>query len=101
MELHALWDAAWMNEVITKHKELTALVSLLADGLMGKPWLQLVLLAPSVGAFPILLFFRRVGCCAQAVIPGCGRGLGDSPATGRDSPGSYPGRHGASGGDWC
>jgi hypothetical protein len=41
VELHLLqdWraaDAAWTNEAITKQKELTALVSLLADGLTGE-----------------------------------------------------------------
>jgi hypothetical protein len=29
-------DATWMNEAITKQVELTAVVSLLADGLTGE-----------------------------------------------------------------
>jgi hypothetical protein len=45
-----------MNEAIAKQEELTALVLLLADGLMGKLLVQLVLLVSSAGAFLILLF---------------------------------------------
>jgi hypothetical protein len=90
-----------MNEAITKQEKLMALVPLLADGLTGKSWLQLVLLAPSVGAFLIHLFFHRESYRTQAVIPGCGCEPGDSPATGRDSLGSYLGHRGASGGNWC
>jgi hypothetical protein len=33
-------DAAWMNEAITKQEELTTLVSLLVDRLIGELWLQ-------------------------------------------------------------
>jgi hypothetical protein len=90
-----------MNEAIAKQEELTALVLLLADGLMGKLLVQLVLLVSSAGAFLILLFLHRKGGCAQAVISGYGRGPVDSPPMGRNSSGSYPSHRGSSRGHQC